>query len=120
MNILFLVGSWSGGRSEFPVALYPSGVLPMRLILAVLLVAAPVPAFADEALFAAARKGDVAAVRERLAAGADVNAKTPYGASALSFASEKGHLDVVRELLKANADPNVKDNFYQATPMTWA
>ena len=92
----------------------------MRLTIAVLLVVAPVPAFADEALFAAARKGDVAAVRERLAAGADVNAKTPYGATALSFASEKGHLDVVRELLKAKADPNVKDTFYQATPMTWA
>src|SRR5262245_849109 len=49
--------------------------LPMRLIITVLLVAAPVRAFADEVLFAAARKGDVAAVRERLAAGADVNAK---------------------------------------------
>src|SRR5262245_14729862 len=94
--------------------------LPMRLIITVLLVAAPVRAFADEVLFAAARKGDVAAVRERLAAEADVNAKTPYGATALSFASEKGHLEIVRELLKAKADPNVKDTFYQATPMTWA
>ncbi len=90
----------------------------MRLTLVAFLMAAP--AFADEALFAAARKGDLAAVRERLAAGVNANAKTAYGATALSFASGKGHLDVVRVLLEAKADPNVKDTFYQATPMTWA
>lgn len=77
-------------------------------------------ALADEALFDAARKGDVATVRHRLAAGVDVNAKTPYGGTALSFACDRGLLDVVRELLAAQAEPDVEDTFYRATPMTWA
>lgn len=90
----------------------------MLAVLCTLLSAAP--GFPDDSLFAAARKGDVAAARARLADGIDVNIKTAYGATALSFACDKGHLELVRELLKAKADPNVTDTFYQATPMTWA
>src|SRR6266851_7571982 len=62
--------------------------------------------------FAAARKGDARTVRAMLAQGVDVNAKTEYGATALSFAADKGHLDVVKVLLRYNADPNIKDTFY--------
>jgi outer membrane protein assembly factor BamB len=87
-------------------------------VLATILIAGP--AFADEALIATARSGDLAGVKERLAAGADVNGKNAYGATALSYACEKGHLEVVKTLLAAKADPNVKDKFYQATPITWA
>jgi len=90
----------------------------MLAVLCTLLSAAP--GFPDDSLFAAARTGDVAAARARLADGVDVNIKTAYGATALSFACDKGHLALVRELLKAKADPNVTDTFYQATPMTWA
>lgn len=81
------------------------------------------PAFgADlkEELWAAAKKGDAAKVKTLLAKGAPVNAKTPYGATALSFAADKGHLEVVKVLLEHKADVNVKDTFYKATPMTWA
>src|SRR4051794_26802759 len=86
-----------------------------------LALAAPARAADDpDELWAAARKGDAAAVGRLLEAGVDANAKTPYGATALSFAAEKGHVEVVRLLLAAKADPNVKDTFYDATPLTWA
>src|SRR5262245_45298751 len=71
-------------------------------------------------LWTAARKGDAATVKRLLESGVDVNATTPYGATALSFASEKGHVDIVKLLIAAKADVNVKDTFYSATPLTWA
>jgi outer membrane protein assembly factor BamB len=71
-------------------------------------------------LWTAARKGDAATVKRLLEGGVDVNAKTPYGATALSFAAEKGHVEVVKLLIAAKADVNVKDTFYSATPLTWA
>jgi outer membrane protein assembly factor BamB len=71
-------------------------------------------------LWDAAGRGDAATVRRLLAEGADVNAKTRYGATALFFACDKAHLDVVTLLLEKGADPNVKDTFYGATPLDWA
>jgi ankyrin repeat protein len=73
-----------------------------------------------EDFLAAARKGDVAAVKGFLDKGVDVNTKSRYGATALSFACDKGHVEVVRLLLERGADPDVRDTFYKATPMSWA
>src|SRR5262245_4515000 len=73
-----------------------------------------------EDLWTAARQGNVAALKAILAKGADVNAKTPYGATALSFAADKGHVAIVKVLLEHKADVNVKDTFYDATPLKWA
>ena len=73
-----------------------------------------------DALAAAARRGDAAAVRALLDAGVDVNTKFRYSATALSYAADHGHLDVVTLLLEWGADVNVKDTFYGATPLTWA
>jgi outer membrane protein assembly factor BamB len=95
-----------------------------RLVLAATLAAVlPCPLIADdkaEELFAAARRGDAKAVEALLDQGADVNAKTAYGATALHFAADKGHVDVVKLLLKRKANPNAADTFYGATPLTWA
>jgi tetratricopeptide (TPR) repeat protein len=55
----------------------------------------------------AAQNGQADAVRELLAAGADVNARTKNGGTALIDAAYGGHLDVVRALLDAHADPNL-------------
>lgn len=94
-----------------------------RIALITLILLLPVAAFAqsqNEDLFAAARKGDVAAVKALLDKGADVNAKTQYGATALSYACDKGHTEVVRLLIERGADVNVKDTFYGEVPLGWA
>jgi hypothetical protein len=83
----------------------------------------PLTAFAgdiNEELLAAARKSEVEALKALLAKGADVNAKTAYGATALSYAADKGHVEVVKLLLDRGADVNVKDTFYGETPLGWA
>lgn len=74
----------------------------------------------NEELWAAARKGDVAAVKAVLAQGAEVNAKTRYGASALSFAADRGYVEVMKVLIENGADVNMKDTFYNAPVITWA
>ena len=74
----------------------------------------------NEEFFAAARKGDTAAVKTFLDKGVDVNSKTRYGATALSYACDKGHVEVVRLLIERGADVNVKDTFYGEVPLGWA
>lgn len=74
----------------------------------------------NEELLAAARKSDAAAVKALLAKGAEVNAKSPYGATPLFFACDRGSAEVVKILLDAGADVTIKDTFYKSTPMTWA
>ena len=75
---------------------------------------------ANEEFFAAARKGDAAAVKAFLDKGVDVNAKTRYGATALSYACDKGHVEVVKLLIERGANLNVKDTFYGEVPIGWA
>jgi uncharacterized protein len=74
----------------------------------------------NDQLYEAVRKGDAAAVKSALDAGADVNAKFRYGATALFKAAERGNADVVKLLIERGADVNVQDTFYRATAMTWA
>lgn len=92
----------------------------LSLTLASLLPCAAYAQDLKEQLLNAARKGDAQAVKAALAKGADVNAKTEYGATALSFATDRGHIEVIKVLLDNGADVNVKDTFYQATPLIWA
>ena len=68
---------------------------------------------AAEEFWDAARAGDAARVTRALTQGADINAKSRYGVTALMFAADKGHLDLVRLLLDKGADPDVQDGFYQ-------
>ncbi len=75
---------------------------------------------ANEDLLAAVRKGDVAAVKALLDNGANVNAKSPYGATPLFFAANRGNIEIVKLLLERGADVDVKDTFYGATALTWA
>jgi hypothetical protein len=75
--------------------------------------AAQVPSPAAEELWEAARAGDAARVTRAIEKGADVNAKTRYGATALTFAADKGHVAVVRLLLDRGADVNAQDTFYR-------
>lgn len=93
------------------------------LALSILLAAAGSISAADdpgEALRRAASAGDVAKVKELLAAGVDVNAANSYGGTALAFAADKGQAAVVDVLLEHGADVNAKDRFYGSTPLEWA
>ena len=54
----------------------------------------------------AARKGDVARVRELCDWRADIEAVDEYGSTPLYCASLNGHLDIVRELLARGANAN--------------
>jgi outer membrane protein assembly factor BamB len=82
--------------------------------------AASLPDPRVEALFEAARQGDVATVTRLLDAGLDVNAKGRYDTTALFFAADKGQLAVVDLLLARGAAVDVHDTFYKATPLSWA
>ncbi|MGH9840969.1 MAG: ankyrin repeat domain-containing protein [Blastocatellia bacterium] len=97
--------------------------LSIQLLLCLCAVAAAASAQTaglNDELLAAARKSDAASVKSLLAKGADVNAKSPYGATPLFFACDRGSVEVVKILLDAGADPNVRDTFYKATPSIWA
>jgi ankyrin repeat protein len=56
----------------------------------------------------ASYSGHLAVVQALLAAGADKDAKTENGCTALYIASLKGHLAVVEALLAAGADKEAK------------
>jgi ankyrin repeat protein len=57
----------------------------------------------------AAGTGDVSAVRNLIAGGADVNARDASGRTAITAAVYGDHLHVVRALVDAGADPDLQD-----------
>jgi outer membrane protein assembly factor BamB len=74
----------------------------------------------SEQLWEAARKGDNKVVEALLAQGADVNARSDFGASALWFAAYKGQAATVALLLEHKANPNTLDGVWGMTPMQLA
>jgi hypothetical protein len=74
------------------------------------------PVKLSRAMQRAAYKGDLAAVRQAITAGADVTFADPQGYTALMSAAGKGHADIVQLLLDAGADPNAKSKRL-VTPM---
>lgn len=89
----------------------PLTVLILTLFLSAAQAASQAPA-ASEELWEAARAGDAARVGRALDKGADVNAKTRYGATALTYAADRGHLEIVKLLVERGADMNATDGFY--------
>jgi len=64
-----------------------------------------------ESLIEAARHGNIAAVRDALEKGANINAiEYAYGCTALMYASRNGHMDIVKLLIEKDADINAKDD----------
>lgn len=70
-------------------------------------------------LIYASFNGHTAVVDYLLKKGAEVNATTDNGSTALLFAARFGHLEVVELLLQNNADPNLA-NERGATAIDWA
>jgi outer membrane protein assembly factor BamB len=83
------------------------------------LILTPFPDDKDD-FFAAARRGDNAAIKALLDKGVDVNTKNDYGATVLIYAAEKGHLEMIKLLIERKADLDVRDTFYKANALTWA
>jgi len=67
----------------------------------------------------AAAEGDIAKIKELLAAGAEVDETTNLGVTPLQFAVRRGQLEAMRVLLDAGADPAHFDR-HGFTPMTFA
>lgn len=61
-------------------------------------------------LFAAAIKGDAAAIRRALEFGVPYDARREDGATALLLAAEAGQMKAVEALMAERADPNLADN----------
>ena len=64
---------------------------------------------ADERLLAAARSGDVGAIRAALADGADADGRDADGTPATMLATRGHHTDALRALLDAGADVDAQD-----------
>jgi ankyrin repeat protein len=65
----------------------------------------------DRQLIEAARRGDTAAARELIEAGADVNAKDETEQSAYLLAASEGYAELLDLTLENGADVNSKDSF---------
>ena len=75
------------------------------------------PAPHDSPVADAAMRGDIAAVRELLVAGADVNAAQGDGMTALHWAAERGDPDLARMLLYAGAGVEPVTRIGSYTPL---
>ncbi len=73
----------------------------------------------DQALIAAAGRGDLAAVQKSLRDGAGVTARDGRGRTALLAATHGNHVEIARLLIAAGADVNAKDNI-EDTPYLYA
>jgi ankyrin repeat protein len=58
----------------------------------------------------AAGNGHTEVVKQLLAKGADVNAKSSYGYTALLYAADKGHTECVGLLLDGGANINIQSS----------
>ena len=61
-------------------------------------------------LFAAAQQGDLAKAKKLLAAGANVNARDPYGRTAVHIATHARQRELIRALAQAGADLELLEN----------
>jgi len=73
----------------------------------------------EDALIDAALEGNIEAVKQNLAAGADVNAKDEFGGTPLHNAVWDGHKEIAELLIAKGANVNVLDGDGY-TPLDWA
>ena|ERR1043165_1945818 len=73
----------------------------------------------NEDLLAAARAGDLPAVKAAIEHGAAIETKTSYGQTPLFLAAMNGKEDVVRFLLDKGASTDVRDTFYKFSVLSF-
>lgn len=74
----------------------------------------------NSALFSAAVKGNIEAVRLFLDKGANPKYLAPSGYTPLLYAAEKGHADIVKLLIEKGAKPNNQEGLAAHTPLILA
>ncbi len=74
---------------------------------------------ANDQLHTAVSERDLGGIKDALAKGADVNARSGNGGTALQYASTNGHKDTVELLISNGADVNAVDDFGE-TALMWA
>ena len=74
-------------------------------------------------IWEAARTGNIEAVKQHLAAGTDVNAKTGSRWTPLHYTAREGHKEIAELLVENGADVNAEitaGNYRGKTPLDWA
>ena len=77
------------------------------------------PSVPDISIHDAAKLGQIASVKQHLAAGTDVNAKDEDGETPLQLAALNDHKEIVELLIAEGADVNAL-NGMGVTPLDWA
>lgn len=90
-----------------------------HVVVAMLMLGAPLPLAAASDLTDAVKRGDVEAVRALLRDGADVNAPDPDSSAPLHWAVNMEHVEITDVLLTAGADPG-RSTQYNIRPLTLA
>ena len=74
----------------------------------------------DISIHDAARTGNIEAVKQHLADGAEVNAKSSGGRTPLHWAANRGHEEVAELLIAKGAEVNAMDVLLGWTPLDYA
>ena len=90
-------------------------MLPASVVVIVGVASVAIAQSANDALFEAARAGDIPRIEMALGQGASINATSRYDVTPLIFAASNGRLDAVKLLVARGANVNARDTFYRAT-----
>jgi len=93
--------------------------LLLTTIAAVILVGCG-PSAPEISIHDAARTGNIQAVKQHLADGAEVNAKSSGGRTPLHWAANRGHEEVAELLIAKGAEVNAMDVLLGWTPLDYA
>jgi ankyrin repeat protein len=80
----------------------------------------PTAKASDISIHQAAEDGNIEAVKQHLAAGADVNAKDGWGYTPLHNAADGGHMEITELLIDKGAEVNAKEEDTGKTPLHYA
>ena len=98
-------------------------IIPAAMISAAILAGfwmlKPAPQPPDISIHRAAKEGNIVAVKQHLATGTNVNAKSEADTTPLHYAAWEGHTEVVELLIAKGADVNAK-RVDDETPLDWA